>query len=136
VSDDKKDALTNAFGLVPLDPNEIVVMDAPNEDTEKHDFETARQNMHHLLQKGEHALDEMISLAIQNQQARSFEVVSNLIKTLADVNKDLISLQEKKKQLSLKTDEKTSPSKVVNNQNLFVGSTDELLDLISNMKNK
>lgn len=126
-----KNSLTNAFDLTPIvSSNEIIVQDAPLEEADSYDMETARQNMHHLLQKGDYALSEMIEVAKLKQEARSFEVVATLIKTLAEVNKDLILLQEKKKQLSIKDE---VPDKVVNSttQNLFVGSTEELMKLMN-----
>lgn len=132
MSEEKK-SMTDAFGLPPLsNSNDLIIHDAPAEDGDSYDMETARQNMHHLLQKGEHALDEMIAFAVQDQQARSFEVVATLIKTLADVNKDLIHLQEKKKQLAIKDE---VPAKTVNNNHLHVGSTADLQQLIKTMMN-
>lgn len=132
VSDDK-DALSNAFNLMPLAKNELVVHDAPPDETESYDMETARQNIHHLLQKGEYALNEMIDLAVQKQEARSYEVLTNLIKCLADVNKDLIHLQEKKRQLAIKDE---VPNKVVNTQNVIVGSTAELIKMMNEINKK
>jgi hypothetical protein len=92
------------------------------------DFEYARGNMIATIEKGREALDEILSVAVQNQQARSFEVVATLVKTIADANKDLMELSKRKKDL-LKDDSK-SPGTV--NNNLFVGNASELLKMIKN----
>jgi hypothetical protein len=133
MSNDKPDPIGSAFGLEPLQANEILVVDAPSEDTESYDMETARQNIHHLIQKGTIVLDDMIDVARQSQHPRAFEVTANLIKTLADVNQSLIDLQEKKKKLSIK-EEKTSVQAETVNNNMFVGSTADFQDMLEKMK--
>lgn len=128
----KDDKIADALGLVPLQGNEITVVDAPTENQESYDFETARQNIHHLLQKGNLALDELLNLASQSQMPRSYEVLVSLIKTLSDVNKDLLVVQEKKKELSVKNENLDGPQTV--NQNLFVGSSKDLQELLEKLK--
>jgi hypothetical protein len=135
MSNDKPDPIGTAFGLEPLQANEILVVDAPSDDTESYDMETARQNIHHLIQKGTIVLDDMIDVARQSQHPRAFEVTANLIKTLADVNQSLIDLQEKKKKLSIK-EEKTSVQAETVNNNMFVGSTADFQDMLEKMGKK
>jgi hypothetical protein len=125
---DKKDPISDAFALSPMPANEIVVVDAPSDETGSYDMETARQNMHHLLQKGNIALDEVINVAIQSQHPQAFEMTAKLIKVMADVNKDLVELQEKRKRLSIREDGNEG-AKVIN-QTLVVGSTADLQDML------
>jgi hypothetical protein len=68
-----------------------------------------------------------MDIAKQSESARAFEVVTNLIKTMVDANKDLLALAKTKKELD-KTDAPTN-EKTVNN-NLFVGSSAELLKML------
>lgn len=128
--ENNKDPFGAILDLSPLPANEIVVVDAPNDETETHDMETARQNIHHLIQKGNVVLDDLINVAQQSQHPRAYEVTANMIKTLADINQSLIDLQEKKKKLSIKEPE---AEKIVNN-NLYVGSTNDLLELLKSKK--
>lgn len=93
------------------------------------DYEYARRNMYDILEKGSTALEDMLDIARQSESARAFEVVTNLIKTLAETNKDLLELAKKDKELN-KVEE--GPDKVVTNNNLFVGSSAELLKMIKN----
>lgn len=91
------------------------------------DYEYARRNMYDIIEKGSSALEDMLDLARQSESPRAFEVVTNLIKTLAETNKDLLDIAQKQKDL---TKEEQGPEKVVTNNNLFVGSSAELLKMI------
>lgn len=112
---------------LPADSNPIsslpVVIDAPDVSA---DFETARENIHNIIQKGTGALDDIILLARASDSPRAYEVVSQLIKTLVDANKDLILLRKQ-----LKDVEDAGGDTNIQN-NLFVGNTAELQKLINN----
>jgi hypothetical protein len=77
------------------------------------------------MDKGEMALDEIMSVASQSQQPRAYEVVATMVKTLSDSGKDLLELSKRKQDLQ---QDKGGPSTV--NNNLFVGSTSELLKML------
>jgi hypothetical protein len=113
---------------LPQDSDPIVelpvTLDVPNAAA---DFETARENIHSIIQKGTGALDDIIILARASDSARAYEVVSQMIKTLVDANKDLIHLH---KQLKDVEDNKGGDTNIQNN--LFVGNTAELQKLINN----
>lgn len=96
----------------------------PNED--QTDFEFARQNIRSILEKGSVALDKMLEVADLSQHPRSYEVVSTLIKSLADTNKDLLELAEKKNRIE-KVKSQTETQTI--NNNLYI-STTELLKMI------
>jgi len=90
------------------------------------DFDFARQNIRNILEKGNIALDRMLEVADLSQHPRSYEVVSTLIKSLSDTNKDLLELAEKKNRIE-KVKSQTE-SQTINN-NLYI-STTELLKMI------
>jgi hypothetical protein len=96
----------------------------PSED--QTDFEFARQNIRNILEKGSVALDKMLEVADLSQHPRSYEVVSTLIKSLSDTNKDLLELAEKKNRIE-KVKSQTETQTI--NNNLYI-STTELLKLI------
>jgi hypothetical protein len=102
-------------------------------DSADNDFEYARQVYHDILAKGSQAMDEMIGVATATEHPRAFEVLSTMMKTLADVNGNLIDLHKKKKDFN-KTDEVAAlPGATTNN--VFFGSTADLQKmLIDNMK--
>ncbi len=128
--------INDGFELEPIAPTEIIVEDAPMDNADSYDLEAARQNIHHLLQKGSVALDELLSVARQSQSIDGFEQVTKMLKALSDINKDLITVQEKKKHLRIKDDVPGDKEAQVINNNLFVGTTDELDKIIDMQRNK
>ena len=126
-----KDIISNSLGIppIPSPPNPVFL---PQK--EKNDYEYARQNMYDIIEKGQSALEDIVDIARQSESPRAFEVVTNLIKTLADANKDLMDLAKKNKELT-KPDASNEGNKTVNN-NLFVGSSSELLKMIKDKANE
>ena len=101
-------------------------------DSADNDFEYARQVYHDILAKGSQAMDEMIGVATATEHPRAFEVLSTIMKTLADVNGNLIDLHKKKKEFAKSDAPVTIPNATTN---VFFGSTVELQKmLIDNMK--
>ena len=94
------------------------------------DFETGRENLYKLLDKGNEAIDGILALAKEGEHPRAYEVAGQLIKTVADVSKDLLELQEKLKKIKDVPDK--GPKSVTNA--LFVGSTTELQKLLKGKK--
>jgi hypothetical protein len=136
------DNLSNALGMNPLvveevKQEEILPVVVEEETDAERDFELARKNLQDLAKKGGNALDELILLAKNSEQPRAFEVVSTLIKALADTNKDLLDIRKKKIDIDkargiVKTDES---GKTITNNNLFVGSTAELQKFLKDRAN-
>jgi hypothetical protein len=126
-----KDIISNSLGMPPIPPPPNPVF-LPAK-TEKNDYEYARQNMYDIIEKGTSALEDIVDIARQSESPRAFEVVTNLIKTLADANKDLMDLAKKNKELS--KPDASNENKTVNN-NLFVGSSSELLKMIKDKANE
>jgi dGTP triphosphohydrolase len=100
----------------------------------EHDYQYVRQNLHDIIDKGSMSLDALLELAKASEHPRAFEVVGQLTKTLVDANKDLIEVQRKIKELKKDTVEKDSAKSVTNN-NLFVGSTADLLKALRDKEN-
>ena len=94
------------------------------------DFDTGRENLYKMLEKGNDAIDGILALAKEGEHPRAYEVAGQLIKTVADVSKDLMAMQEKLKKL--KEVPNTGPKSVTNA--LFVGSTTELTKLLKEKK--
>lgn len=100
-------------------------------DTSSNDFEYSRRVYHDILAKGSEAMEEMMELARATEHPRAFEVLSGMMKTLADVNGNLLDLHKKKKDLS-KSDAPALPAPGSTTNNVFVGSTADLQRLILN----
>ena len=93
------------------------------------DYEYTRGNLYSLIEKGQEALNGILEVAEGGQQARSYEVAGQLIKSVGDTTDKLIDLQAKMKELN--KEEKAKGPSTVNNA-LFVGSTSELSKLLKN----
>jgi hypothetical protein len=98
-----------------------------NEDQKKNfvheqDYEYSRDTYYDLIEKGRESLDLMIEVARESEHPRAFEVLSNMIKGIADVNDKLMDLNKKQKELQ----KEDKPAETTTNNNLFVGSTTEL----------
>jgi hypothetical protein len=103
--------------------------DTEEDDTFQRDFEYTRENIMRVIETGQHSLEELFELARQSQNARAFEVLSGLIKNISDANKDLMELHRKRKEIDPSKED--SPHTV--NQNLFVGSTADLMKMIKDV---
>ena len=125
----RKDMISNSLGLDPIDQSGRLTSVLPALKAEKNDdYEYARRNLYDVIEKGNNALEDIMDVAKQSESPRAYEVVTNLIKTMVDANKDLLQLAKTKKELEAREPEKAQ----VTNNNLFVGSSAELLKMIKN----
>mgnify|MGYP006268864565 CR=1 FL=1 len=121
----KRDVIGQSLNLPELQPRSMISDLSPKIQTD--DYEFARSNLYDLINKGSLALEDIIDVAKQSESPRAFEVVTNLLKTMVDANKDLLDLAKKQKELE-KRDENPDAPKTVNN-NLILTSA-ELLKMI------
>ena len=118
------DPIAKTLDLTPL--TELVPNKQEVAETQVHDdFEYARGNLIAVIEKGQEALSGILDVAGMSQHPRSYEVVATLVKAVSDANKDLLELQKRKKDLT-----GIDPAPTTVNNNLFVGSTAELQQLI------
>ena len=95
------------------------------------DANFARENIKQLISSGNIALGELATVANQSESPRAYEVLATMMKNLADMNKDLLELQKRKRELAPQSE----TSKGVNiDKAVFVGSTTELLKMIKGNK--
>jgi hypothetical protein len=128
-----RDPIADSLGLVPLSnmPLAVPTVNTFGNRQVIDDFEFARGNMIAAIEKGQEALSGILDVAGMSQNPRSYEVVATLLKTVADANKDLLELQKRKMDLT-----GVGPNPTTVNNNLFVGSTAELQQLIKKQSNE
>ena len=128
----KFDAINDSLDIEIVDEEESPTAEKDSKIVEKdkkdstRDYEYTRGNLYSLIEKGQEALDSIMEVAQEGQQPRAFEVVSQLIKNVADTTDKLVDLQQKMK--NLEAEDPKGPSTV--NNALFVGSTAELQKLL------
>lgn len=110
-----------------LKQNELMIVDTRN--AVETDSDIARENLKDLLQTGNKAVEELAVVARDSQHPRAYEVMAGMLKNLADMNKDLLEIQKRKKDL-LVTNDKKSVGDVNVDKALFVGSTADLMKLL------
>ena len=140
MSDDK---ISSALGIRPMSeindeeknlPVEKPAADAQppavisvEDDENLKDIETVRTNIASVIDVGKEAMEEMLEIAKQSEQPRAFEVVSTLMKTMLDANKDFADISTKKK---FAKEELLGPKEAaqtnVTNNNLIVSTADLL----------
>ena len=119
--------LSEIFDIDPIkyDSTEIVEL---NKTQIEDDSEFARQNIRTLIEKGNDAIDNLLMVAKQSDHPRAYEVAANMLKSLTDMNKDLMEIQKRKRELQPKeTNNSINVEKAV-----FIGSTKELINALKN----
>jgi|TARA_R110001592_G_scaffold331436_6_gene614249 hypothetical protein len=91
------------------------------------DYREVRKNLKDLINTGQDAIDGILSVATDSDLPRAYEVAGQMIKTVAEMNKDLIEMHNKMKTIKK---EETNLNHTTNNS-IYVGSTSDLQDLIN-----
>ena len=129
--------LSDIFDVEPIEDTypirstnkSVAVIEQSTSNVVDTDTEFARNNIRGLIEKGNQAIDDLLLVANQSEHPRAYEVAAGLIKNLADLNKDLLEIQKRKKDLQPKEEQ----NKSVNiDKAVFVGSTAELIKLVRN----
>lgn len=95
----------------------------------KDDYEYSRDTYYEILENGKESMQLMIEVARESEHPRAFEVLSTMMKNMADVNDKLMDLNKKNKDIN----QKDEPKQLGNTtNNLFVGTTTDLQRLIQN----
>ena len=144
------DKIAENLGLRPLSeireeelasqPEEVVEEILPaivtDEDDENlRDLAKVRENIEGVIELGNDAVREMLEIAKQSESASGFEVVSTIMKTLLDANKDFADVSTKKKfaEEEINAPKEAAQTNTVNN-NLIV-STADLLKMLKDTEN-
>ena len=137
MQDDDEDPIGKTLGLEPLE-NKIDVIDKmlieSHDDSASKDFETARANLHEMINDGKEAMFKLAEIASSSQHPRAFEVYAKLMDTMIQANEKLLDMQEKIREIRHSDSPMNEQAKSVTN-NLFVGSTAELQKVLKDMKN-
>jgi hypothetical protein len=117
------DIIADSMDMAPL--TVMPQVQAYNNGQVTDDFEYARGNMIAAIEKGQEALSAILDVANMSQHPRAYEVAAKLLDSVSSANKDLLELQKRKADLT-----GIGPKPTTVNNNLFVGSTAELQQLI------
>lgn len=90
------------------------------------DYEFVQSNFKSLIGNGNLALESSLKVAMESDSPRAFEVVAILLKTMADLNNNVLDVHKKVKDTTAST---TKVSQT--NNSVFVGSTKDLQNLLN-----
>ena len=125
--------LSDLFDVEPIqivEQKSTVPMVIDHDDPVVSDAQFARENIRELISKGNSAIDQLLLVARDTEHPRAYEVAAGLIKNLGDLNKDLLEIQKRKRDLAPK--ESTQSNGLSIDKAVFVGSTAELIKLVRN----
>lgn len=94
------------------------------------DFDYAKRNMYDIIEKSKVALEGILKVASEGDSPRAYEVVTQMLKTMSEINKDLIDLEK------IKNEANNTTIKSTTNNSFFIGSTSDLQDLINPERSK
>jgi len=127
------DVLDIADDIIDVEEPKEIVKKSPTVDVNTtdltSDYQFSRDQYQTLIEKGNDALEELLTIAKEGEQPRAFEVATQLINSLTATTKELLQLQKTKKEIEVK-DNKS----VKTENNLFIGSTKELQELLEQKK--
>lgn len=98
----------------------------------RQDFDSARKNIKDLIGIGFDAIDGIMKVAEAGDSPRAYEVASILIKTVSELNTDLMGMHKT-------TADALGVNKVVKsttNNSIFVGSTRDLQNIINQSRSQ
>ena len=64
------------------------------------DYDFSRDQYQHLIEKGNTALEELLTIAKEGEAPRAFEVATQLINSLTAATKELLLLQKTKNEIT------------------------------------
>lgn len=96
------------------------------------DFQQVRKNLKNLVSTGEEAIEGILKVAQEGDSPRAYEVAATMLKTVSEINKDIIDIHHKMKQI----EKPNIVEKNTTNNSIYVGSTSDLQDLINTARSR
>ena len=113
--------------IVEYADDDLPLQKSETNDENIKDIDFAKDNIKHIIESGDVSLTELIAIAKQSESPRAFEVVSTMMKTLIDANKEYVEMSTRKKYAQ--EDGPAATQNNVTNNNLIL-STADLLKMI------
>jgi hypothetical protein len=141
-NDDDDNPIDRALNISPpmnnnselLNPMVSIIESNAKNDSALKDFTYSRANIRRAIESGTEAIDKLSIIAEQSQNPRAFEVIGKLMDSIVVASSKLMEIQEQIRAID-KIDVPQEESKKSITNNLFVGSTSELHEIINKMKN-
>ena len=130
------DALDETFDITPSEPKPIKkakpIIEIDKDGDRAKDYSYARSQLYNIVDKMQESLNDAMEVAQQSEHPRAYEVVFNGAKNAADVVDKLADLHKKMNDLEKEAPTVQATQNVQNN--MFVGSTAELMKMLKDNK--
>ena len=120
-----------------LSPTENYVHQAQHDTQVDIEFEYARRNIVEILETSNQVLKNTAEMVEETEHPRMVEAYANLISNLVEINKSLFEIRERKMKIKgelIDTDDIDAGNTIINNNAVFVGSTEELIQTMEGKK--
>jgi len=114
---------------LPVKTEKEITIKQTGEEKVDADYVQVRKNLYDLIETGKDAVANILDVAKAGDSPRAYEVVSQMLKTVSEMNKDVLEVHDKVKKI--KEDKYSLTQKNTTNNTIYVGSTSELQDLIN-----
>ena len=128
IKDDEEISNTDIVTVSDEETEIVEVVKSGDELTEE-DFTYIRDNLKDLIDTGKVAIDELLQVARQSQHPRAYEVLSTLMKTMTDTNKELLDTHKRKGDILKESRPKDGPDTI--NNNLVIATPAELQKMLA-----
>lgn len=125
-------AAASAIATAPVSNMMVPPLDYKPASCLDDDFEIARQNLIALTKAGPSIIEDLVSLAKSSEHPNAYKALTDSLTVFSQLNKDLLGLYEQKRNIENKGKTDATGGGSTTNNNVFFGTTDELLDHLSN----
>lgn len=133
-------AMSNALGITPpkvLEKQEVKEVEVIQTGTDQEDdYNLTRNTLRNLIRKGDLAMEDMASVARESESPRAYEVLSTMMKTVADMTTQLYDIQKKKKELLTDKGKREPTGDITVEKAVFVGNPSDLLKKLKEERNE
>lgn len=144
---DKKEKMMRALENNLVEVKDEKRLALPVEDRHKadieDDYEYSRKMYREMLERHKESYEVMYEVARDSEHPRAFEVLSKIMKDIADVTDKLMELQKGREELQNgkrfgdKTENPNAPSQIsTTNNTVFIGSTHDLQKMLQDVDTK
>ena len=131
MNDEVNDKLSKALNTTYDEVEILPATQGQRDPAPEEDFDLVRKNLKEVINRGKEAIDGILNIASEGESPRAYEVASQLLRTVADANKDLLDMHKKAQEINASG--KSTINKVTNNA-IYVGSTKDLQQMMKQRK--
>lgn len=134
-------SFSEALGILPIEEEKKDIAVIPEANTsniveltieQTADYDLSRKVFKELIQKGNDTITDLADLARDLESPRAYEVLATMMKTTAEITKDLFDLHKKTKDLKTVSQEykRVDETSITVEKAVFVGTTTDLLNQV------